>query len=270
MLNTHAITLDRHASRRWRRPTSYAFAAELPLVPLAGFEVAKAAACLPLAFLQNGDGWLPAAVLGVPPSTNYCVASDGRWMGPHIPAVLRSYPFALRHTADGRGVLCIDEDSGLVSAGTEGERFFTEEGKATETITAILNEMIRMEQSREAGARAAAVLYEHGLLTPKPLNVQVDTVARSLGGLFQINEQALTQLPPEALHSVMQAGGLALAYAQLLSLQHFDRLVVWARAHTAAPAPAPVTAPQTPPAPDLDLVQKFFEPGAPDTIQFNW
>lgn len=64
----------------------------------------------------------------------------------------------------------------------------------------------------------------------------------------------------------MQEGALALAYSQLLSMQHIALLGEWLQARAlAAPPPAPAAQ-----KPDPDVVRQLFEPGAPDTLRFNW
>jgi hypothetical protein len=56
--------------------------------------------------------------------------------------------------------------------------------------------------------------------------------------LFQVDEAALNQLPPEALHEVRHSGALLLAYCQLLSMQHLSLLSQLNDAHQKAAAQA--------------------------------
>ena len=81
-----------------------------------------------------------------------------------------------------------------------------------------------------------------------------------------VDEAVLRQLPADALHALMQEGAVALAYSQLLSMQHIALLGDWLQARALAATP-PAPAAQKP---DLDVVRQLFEPGAPDTIQFKW
>lgn len=253
MPNIQAITLERHARLRWQRRSNYLFAARQPLAPLVGFEMHSAAAALPIAFLAHGEGWVVAAILGVPPSSNFCVAPDGRWTGPYIPAVLRSNPFSLTKTPNGQLLLCIDEDSGLVTEGPQGERFFSDDGKPAPATTEILNFLTRMEQGRQATERACTALHKHALLTPWPVSFKSEAGGKPVGGLFRVDEPALAKLPGEALRELMQAGALALAYCQLLSMQHFAKLGEWSQAHAAtAGAVAPVAAAVAPAAKKAD------------------
>ena len=277
----HPISRERHGPRRWQRPAHYLHAAAQPLAPLASFEAPVAAVHLPMAFVVQGARPVLVAVLGAPPAANWCVAPDGRWTGPYIPAIFRAAPFALHRVGDGAPLLCIDEGVGQVAladapaapatATAQGEEaFFAADGTPTPMLAQVYGFLTRIDKGREAMERACDALAQHGLLVPWPVVFNTQAGEQPVNGLLRVDEAALRQLPAEALHTLMQKGALALAYSQLVSIQHFGLLAQWASAHAATPAPAPVTAPQTSPAPDLDLVQKFFEPGAPDTIQFNW
>lgn len=216
------ITRKRFAPLRWNRPGSFAFAADQALAPLALNELSVACLYLPIAVLANGEDWGVAAVLGVPPSTSLRVARDGRWLGAYIPTSLRCYPFSLVVRApDNQAILCIDEASGLVHSGPQGERFFNDDGTPADTLTQTLQFLTQWEHSRQAAVRACSALHRHGLIQPWPVSVRSPTGDTPVGGLARIDEAALNQLPAAALHELNQTGALALAYCQLLSMQHF-------------------------------------------------
>src|SRR3990167_8953984 len=260
MPNYQAISRQRHASQRWQRSSGYAFAAGDAVIPLAAAEMPKAVMSLPLAFIEQAEAFVPVAVLGLQPGSNLFVAPDGRWSGHYIPAAFRSYPFRLAQTEDAQQVLCIDEDSGLVSAGPAGGGFFTEDGQPAQAVLAILNFLNQIEQSRLATVAACAVLQQHQLIRPWPVTLQTDAGEQQITGLFQIDEAALNRLPADALHPLAQAGALLLAYCQLLSMQHLPVLGQLAQARAKAAA-----APATLPPGDLDL--EFLNRG--DTISFG-
>ena len=79
MPNYHVITRERHGAKRWLRYTGYAFAMREAVMPLALAELAKAALSLPIGFIAQGDGFVPAAVMSLQPEKNLFVAADGRW-----------------------------------------------------------------------------------------------------------------------------------------------------------------------------------------------
>ena len=249
MPNYQVISQANYANKRWLRYTSYAFAMKEAVMPLAMAELPKAAISLPIGFIAQEDSFTPVAVMSVQPQKNLFVALDGRWIHSYIPAALRSYPFHLANTTDGQQVLCIDEDSGLVNDGPEGEAFFDDEGKAAPAIIDIMNFLSETAKSRQATANACAVLKTHGLIKPWPITLRTDNGEQTIEGLFQIDESALNQLPADALLAVRDAGGLLVAYCQMLSMQHLSILGQLASAHAKAAAATQITTPSG----DLDL-----------------
>lgn len=247
MPHIQVISRERHAQQRWQRYSSYAFAAHEAVVPLAAAELPKAAMSLTLAFAEQQGVFVPVAVLGLQPGSNLWVGADGHWGAPYIPAAWRGYPFLLARTEDGQQVLCIDEESGLLTAGPEGERFFNDDGQPVQATLDILSFLTQTEQSRAAAVQACAALARHQLIRPWPITVKNDAGEQQIEGLFQVDEAALNQLPGEALQELARAGALGVAYCQLLSMQHLPVLGQLAQARAQAVATA------APPAHDLDL-----------------
>ena len=264
MSNYQAITRERHGQQRWKRYTNYRFAAADSVVPLAAIELPKAVMSLPIAFIEQGENYAPAAILGLQPGNNLFVAPDWRWIGHYIPALFRSYPFLLAQTEEGQQILCIDEDSGLVSEGTVGELFFGDDGQPAQATLDILNFLNQLEQSRSVTSSACAVLQKHSLIRPWPISLKTDTGEQQIAGLFQIDETALNQLSQEALHEVRSAGALSVAYCQLLSMQHLPLLGQLIEAQTKASAQA-LSFQQLAPNGELDL--EFFNKGG--TLNFS-
>lgn len=227
-----AISRERHAEKRWRRHTSYAFAEHTALQPVVLAEVAKAAMSLPLCFARQGESYVPAAVLGLQPERNLFVARDGRWLSSYIPAALRGYPFSLVPRENDQMMLCFDEDSGLLSETDEGELFFNEQGEPAESLRQVLDFLQQIERNRLLTAKACALLDELELIQPWPISLQgAEGEARRLEGLARIDEAALNRLDGATLQKLRDAGGLMMAYCQLLSMQHLSMLGKLAEAH---------------------------------------
>ena len=267
MPNIQVISRERHAALRWKRYTNCAFAAADAVVALVAAELPKAAMSLPIAFIDQGGAYVPAAVLGLQPGNNVFVDTDWRWLGQYIPAAFRSYPFRLANTEDGQQVLCIDEDSDLIGGDAAGELFFAEDGQPAPAIQDILGFLTQIEQNRAVTAAACAALQKHQLIRPWAITLKTDTGEQQITGLFQIDEAALNQLPGEALLEVRQAGALPIAYCQMLSMQHLPVLGQLLDAQNkAAAASAPEQALQQL-APDGELEIEFFNKGG--TINFS-
>ncbi len=223
------ISRERHGSRAWRRYDSYAFAARDAVVPLVGAEIARAVPAFPIAFVAQGGGFVPVAVLSLVPGQNQFVGPDGQWLGGYVPSVLRGHPFRLVQPAgDGPMVLCVDEDSGLLTeAGGPGEPFFAADGTPAPAVAQILDFLGQVEASRAATARAAAALAEAGAIEPWPVTLTGAAGEQAVTGLHRIAEARLNALEDEAFLKLRAAGALPLAYAQLLSMAQmagFERL----------------------------------------------
>jgi hypothetical protein len=223
------ITKSGFSAQAWRRYDSYAFAAMDAVAPLVVEELAKACMCLPIAFLQQNDAFVPHAVQGLEQGRNLFVV-NGKWVAPYRPAVYRGYPFALGRGDDDQLHLCIDMDSGLVGAG-EGfdQPFFDEAGEAAQPVKDALKFLQQIHRNRGVTQRVCAALAAEDLFQPWPLKVQTADGERNIEGLFRIDEARLNSLEPDALARVQKAGGLPVAYCQLLSMGNIQTLGLIAR-----------------------------------------
>lgn len=199
-------------------------------------------------------------MLGLEPGKNLFVAPDGRWLGSYVPSALRGYPFLLGNTEDGKQLLCVNEAGGLFTDGPEGERFFEDDGSPSQAVKDVLDFLTQVEFNRPATAAACAALQAQNLIEAWPIAVRTEVGKRQIEGLFRVNETAMNALADEAFLSLRQRGALALAYAQLLSMQHLPILDKLHEAHTRAAA---VQMP-APPNEELDLSLMGVE-----TIRFH-
>ena len=244
MPNIVPISRERHADKGWKRFDSYAFAARTALVPLVAAELPKAAMSLPIAFVRQDERYVPVAVLGLEPTTSLFVAPDGRWIGAYIPSALRGHPFALARTENGDRVLCLDEDSGLLTEAGQGEPFFDAAGEPTESLKQVLDFLQQVERNREQTTLVCDTLARLELIRPWPIQLKAGENERRIQGLFQIDESALNHASDEHFLELRRVGGLPLAYCQLLAMQHIGLLGRLAdlranAAQTTARTPAP-------------------------------
>ncbi|ARU01687.1 SapC family protein [Yoonia vestfoldensis] len=221
------ITKTGFAAQGWRRYDSYAFAASDAVAPLVVQELAKACMSLPIAFIRQNDAFVPHAVQGLEPGRNLFVV-NGKWVAPYTPAAYRGYPFALAKGEDDQLHLCIDMDSGLVDA--DGDQpFFDAAGEVAQPVKDALNFLQQIHNNRAVTQRVCAALAAEDLFQPWPLKVQTPAGERNIDGLFRIDEARLNSLDPEALARVQKAGGLPVAYCQLLSMGNIQTLGLIAR-----------------------------------------
>jgi hypothetical protein len=239
MSNLQPVSRTRHAASRWRSADGYGFASRETVVVLSAAEVAQAAVALPLAFVQQGGGYVAVAVLGVRAGENLLVAPDGQWRGAYVPAVLRAHPFALTQAADGQRLLCVDEDSDLVSvngADASGEPFFAADGEPSPALAERLNFLRQLDASAASAQKACAELQAQNLIQPWNITYRGPEGEQPIAGLFQVDEAALGRLPDEAFARLRPCGALPMAYCQLLSMQNLRLLGRLSEGRSVAPA----------------------------------
>lgn len=258
----HPITRERHATKKWLPFPDLGFAAHVAVTPLVIAEVLAAARAFPLGFLDlNGRPCLEA-ILGLKPDRNLFVGPDGRWLGQHLPASFRSYPFSLGRAGQ-TVALCVDEASGLVrdlAVGEDGAPFFDPDGQASAPTRAMLDQLAEARKGFEVTERATAAIVECGLLEPWPINYKDDGVDRRIDGISRISETALNALPADDLTALRDSGGLAVAYCQLFSMGNLATLGQLRAAHAQAAAMPPAPAPARP----------FFVPKEDDSLKIDW
>lgn len=231
MPNYQALSKKAHADQRFKGNSSYGFASGDALAPLVQQELAKACTEMPIAFVQNGDSVLPVAVQGFESGRNLRIAPNGEWVGKYIPSVYRGYPFALLPDQKGQLALCFDADSQLINAAA-GQALFDAQGEPSPVTQGILDFLHKVEQNRQLTLRLCQSLAEHKLLQPWPIKVQTEAgVEKTVSGVLRIDETALNQLDGAALQALQRSGALAIAYMQLLSMQHLPAIALLSRSH---------------------------------------
>jgi hypothetical protein len=180
---------------------------------------------MPVAFVRQDGRYVLMAVLSLAPDRNLFVAPDGRWLGEYVPMVLRSQPFRLlRPESAGQSILCVDEDSGLVVEGGQGEAFFDAEGALADTLKRTLDFLCHLERSRAVTEVAVAALAEAGVIEPWPLATTNGGPELPALGLHRIAENRFNALDDEALLTLRRAGALPIIYRQMLSMQQIPVL----------------------------------------------
>ncbi len=225
-----AIAPESHAKKVWKNVPDYAFAAADTVIPLMGAELSKTISAMPTGFIRQEVGYQLVGITSLQAGMNMYVAPDGKWLGAYIPAMLRAYPFRLAHQEESpdKSILCINEASGLVVESTEdGNAFFDDQNQPTQGIKDILNFLSEVKVNLAVTQRAVNALDDAGLITPWALKLQQGEEVVPVTGLFNVDEAALNKLDDGDFLALRKAHGLAVAYAQLLSMNQLtvlDRL----------------------------------------------
>jgi hypothetical protein len=203
---------------------NYAFAADVNSVPLMAIEFPQAASEYAIVFGGTEAEPTPAAILGVRGNENLFLGYNGLWQAKYIPAFVRRYPFVFSH-AEGKFVLCVDEEfSGLNREG-RGHRLFNDDGTPTEYVDGILKFLQDYQTHFLATQRFCNRIRELGLLEPMTAQVVLPSgPPLSLGGFMGISRERLKALPGEKLAELARSDELELIYVHLHSLRNFDRL----------------------------------------------
>jgi hypothetical protein len=220
-----AVSHQQFGSKTWISTSSYSFAAKFNIVPVVAGELSRLVPVLPLGFVMQGKSFQLAALTSLQPGANLFVARDGRWLGSYIPAALRGYPFRLVKPQEGQeSILCFNESSGLLAEAGKGEAFFDETGAPSPAVMRMLDFLSEIERNEIATQAAVDALQAAGLIEPWPLSMQNGEKAVDVTGLFRIDESSLNVLDAELLKSLRDMGALALAYAQLFSINQLSAL----------------------------------------------
>jgi hypothetical protein len=213
---------------QWQRPKSYSFARQLRFVPVVYDELRPAAINMPMGFFRRDDAYLLGAVLGLDGGENLFTTADGQWLGLYVPAMLRGYPFRLlipQGEGPERRVLCIDEDSGLLRDGDGDAALFDEQGDPDPSVKEVTRFLEQWERGRLLVERATATLAEAGVLTPWEIPFPSGEAGKpAVAGLNRIDEAALNALDETRFMGLRRVGALAVAYAQLISMESLSLL----------------------------------------------
>ncbi|MBA2673515.1 MAG: SapC family protein [Ramlibacter sp.] len=212
------------------------YAAPTAAAALVAAELPQAMHAFPLVFLPQGDGFMPAALLGLRPQENLFVSSEGRWLAGYVPAALRAHPFAFVQASDGQRVLCIDEDSGLIAQGAEGEAFFAPDGQPAKALMDVLEALRLMDGGRPLLEKSCAELKAQGLIQTWDLHWRSAEGEQKVNGIFKIDEAAMQKVSDEDFLKLRHSGALPLAYCQLLSMHKAETLARLAQSRVPAAA----------------------------------
>jgi len=232
-----AIQSRQHLNAGWRPPTDYRHTQQDALAPITISEFSQSLPHYSLAFTQQSGEYQLVAILSLQSGLNLFVdANNNRWQAPYIPACYRSYPFNLLPNQKGDLVVCIDSDSGLFheQAEADDKPLFNADGQPTETLQKTIDFMQQRHKQQILTQQAVNQLAEHNLI--QPWSVQIKTGSgendvQDVKGLFRIDEKSLKVLKSDALSNMIQSGALAIAYAQLFSMNQINQLAERAKYH---------------------------------------
>ncbi len=246
-----AIDSNQHRQLKLAQPVQdWSVAADLNAIFLASVEFGDACCEYPIVFVEAGKDdqtgkmlVAPIAVMGVQDKQNLYV-DKGQWRAAYLPAMVRAYPFGLARQDEARVLVVMDRAFGGWSE-TEGQALFDADGKPTELLSGMRDQLEKLEGEIQRTRLFGAMLVDSNLLQPMRFDATLpDGRQVSMDGFLTVDEKRVAELPDAKVLEMHRNGVLGLIHAHQISLRHMRRLVQW---HVdrlpAAAAPAGAAAP---------------------------
>lgn len=221
------VSSAEHAQVRVQMPSCYPFAAHLNVIPITLSELSDVALELPVAFVRDGDGFMPVAVTGFREGENLLLDDHSAWIGRYIPQFLRSYPFMLAPMQGQAGLQLFVDDEYLKAGRGEGDCLFLQGcDQPSEFMLTAINNLQVYHRQMSMTRRFMSEVGKLSLLKPVSLTVNTSQGdALSLSGLYSLNRSRLKQLDESQLLSLVRNIGLEALYLSSASLQNANTLV---------------------------------------------
>ncbi|RYF34227.1 MAG: peptidase [Comamonadaceae bacterium] len=243
------VNKERHAGKKIKEVSGFDFARGFHIAYVTMQEFARAASIFPIVFLEDKDKdeFRPVVLLGLNSGENLFVGADGKWQASYVPAIIRRYPFALAPAGnDGQFVVCIDEESSLVSD-SEGSALFDDKGEPTQVIENVKRYLSELQQMDAFTRDFCKFLQANNMFTPLNMRVRESSRVKNISGCYVVNEERLNNLSDEKFIEFRAKRYLPAVYAHLISLAQTERLVsLHDDANPAAAAAAPAAAGKAP------------------------
>lgn len=202
----------------------FSFMDEVRALPLTISELGTAQKHFPIVFSDLGNP-VPLAVFTIFDRPNLFL-TDGQWAADtYMPAYARCHPFALAGQASSEQLaLVIDRKAASVSA-TPDQPFFNADG-LTENTQHFMDYCNRYEADRRLTQSICAKLKELDLLTGQQATRTLPNgEEQEIASYVAVDAERLSNLDQDALIELHKTGGLSFAYAQLYSLENWQRLI---------------------------------------------
>lgn len=240
-----AVDSVKHRNTRLAHPVrDWSVAADVNAMFIATAEFGDACAEYPIVFVDAGKDEAsgkqqiaPIAVFGLLDKQNL-YAEGGQWRAHYVPALLRAYPFGIARQ-DAERVLVVMEEGFDGWSQTEGQALFDAEGKPTEFMNGMRDQLERVETEIQRTRLFGNLLVDADLLQPMRFDATLpDGKTVSVDGFLTVDEKKLAALPDAKIVEFHKNGALGLIHAHQISLRHMRRLVEWHAARVGQPATA--------------------------------
>lgn len=223
------LSVATHGSLRWVPAQDFRFAASLLTVEATVSELAAAALHFPIFFTKGSDqsDFRLVFVVGLSDQENLFVNFSGQWVVPHIPLVLRTWPFSIKRLDGQQGYVVVADEACVPaeSAMDNALPFFDDSGALSVEARRVVEFCQQVERLRLVTTALTAELATAGLLQEWPLVVELDSRPTHIDGLWHVSEQALDRLDSEVFLKLRASGALKLAFCQMISIQNMQKIL---------------------------------------------
>lgn len=220
------LNKDHHAKIKINNNDAFAHISKEHMLPVVVHEFVVAGAEFPVVFIKNQEQLQPVALLGLNAQQNLFI-QDQKWLAHYVPRAVRNYPLVLVKDTSAEGerlMVAVDEASSRVSQ-TEGNALFNDDGSESEFLTFRKQQMAEYLDMGAVTHNFIQKLQSLDLIKEQVLNLTVKGEERRITGIYLVDEAKLNELSDEQFLELRKSGYLTAIYAQLMSLQHTQKLV---------------------------------------------
>lgn len=219
------LSKEQHGATKINNTNAFSHISGEHLLPVVVHEFVVAGAEFPIVFVKANDSFQPVAMLGLEVKQNLFMQGN-EWQALYVPRAVRNYPLVLvkdKPDSD-RLLVALDESSERVSS-AEGLPLFNDDGSESEFLTHRKQQMAEYIDMGVVTRNFIEKLNSLELIKEQTLTLNIKGQERRINGIFLIDEKKLNELSDEVFLELRKNGYLAAIYAQLMSLQHTQKLV---------------------------------------------
>lgn len=219
------VSRSNHKNYSFKLVTSYQSDFEpfksVSFCPICLSEINYVACNYPIVFITDPENEFQlVSLFSLLKNQNPFINRDNHWTGYYIPAFFRIHPFFLANTVDKKDkILCFPSSTSLIKKSLSDGffPFFEKNGNLSTELNKILQMLQILDKNKDKSKIAIQNLNKCKLLTSWDVDIKFKEGNKKIEGLYRIDLEKLKMLSAQDLHDLNQNGGLAIAYAHIVS-----------------------------------------------------